>query len=162
MRPSARYGRAAGLTLLETILALAVLAVLGATFTTYMLGNLRHTTVAGQRTQAAQVLNYLGRRVAGGDKAVLPAEGASLQWDYGELGAAFPDLQGADGIAEPQRYRAQISASGTVSVADASVVQYDIDVCFQGVEAESCVRATTLGAPVTAPPEQSPPLPGIN
>jgi len=162
MRTPTAAVRAAGLTLLEVILALAVLAVLGATFTTYMVSNLRHTTVAGQRTQAAQVLNYLGRRVAGGDKAVLPAEGSSLEWAYGELGAAFTDLEGAEGVADPARYRARIDAPGRVSVLTDSVVQYDIEVCFLIQDGESCVRGTTLGAPVTAPPEETPPLPGIN
>lgn len=154
--------RALGLTLLEVILALAVLAVLGATFTTYMLGNLRHTTVAGQRTQAAQVLNYLGRRVAGGDGVVLPDEGETLSWAYGEMGVAFPDMVGADGIAEPARYRAEITATGTVSVVGASVVQYDLVVCFQVPDGESCTRGTTLGAPASAQESDRPSLPGIN
>lgn len=152
----------AGLTLLEVILALAVLAILGATFTTAMLGNLRHTTVSGQRTQAAQVLNYFGRRVAGGDAAVLPTVGNSLNWSYGDLGTAFVDLQGGDGFAEPERYRVDIVASGTVTVVGASVVQYDIAVCFENQGGESCVRGTTLGAPALAGPGATPPLPGIN
>lgn len=162
MVPASREGRAAGLTLLEVILALAVLAILGATIVTSMLGNLRHTTVSGQRTQAAQVLNYLGRRVAGGDAAVLPAVGESLVWDYGTLGSAFTDIQGQVGFADPQRYRAEVTASGTVSVVGAQVVQYDIGVCFLAQEGESCVRGTTLGAPADAGPEETPPLPGIN
>lgn len=155
-------GRSEGLTLLEVVLALAVLAIIGATITTAILNNLRHTTTAGQRTQGAQVLNYLGRRVAGGDALVLPNAGATLTWDYGDLGTTFTDLQGADGVAEPERYRVTITASGTVSVAGASVVQYDLNVCFQGQQGESCVAGTTLGAPALAPPEATPPLPGIN
>lgn len=153
---------AAGLTLLEVILALAVLAILGATFTTAMLGNLRHTTVAGQRTQAAQVLNYLGRRVAGGDTVVLPLLGESLTWEYGELGTSFVDLEDGEGFAEPERYRVEIAASGTISVAGATVVQYDLDVCFQNQDGESCVNGTTLGAPALPGPGTTPPLPGIN
>src|SRR5690606_37814562 len=107
------------------------LAVLGATFTTAILCNLRRTTTAGQRTQSSQVLNYLGRRVAGGDAAVLPTLGESLTWDYGQLGIAFPDLQSGEGFAEPERYQAQVVASGTVSVAGSNLVQYDLQVCFQ-------------------------------
>ena len=154
--------RGAGLTLLEVVLALAVLGVLGAVISTSILGNLRHTTVSGQRTQGAQVLNYLGRRVAGGDGAVLPTQGASLAWNYNELGASFTDLQGVGGIAEPDRYRVSIAASGAVTVAGASVVQYDLSVCFQVQGGESCVTGTTLGAPAIAPPGSTPPLPGIN
>ncbi|HZJ10125.1 MAG TPA: hypothetical protein VFD39_10550 [Trueperaceae bacterium] len=162
MSPTAIDPRRAGLTVLEVLLALAVLAILGATFTTAVVGNLRHTTVSGQRTQSAQVLNYLGRRVAGGDEAVLPAVGESLAWDYGELGTAFADLQGGDGFAEPGRYRAEIVASGTVTTVGATVVQYDLSVCFRNQEAESCTRGTTLGAPALAGSGTTPPLPGIN
>jgi hypothetical protein len=144
------------------VLALAVLAVIGATISTAILNNLRHTTTAGQRTQGAQVLNYLGRRVAGGDAAVLPNLNDTLAWDYGELGDTFTDLQGADGVAEPDRYRVDITASGTITVAGASVVQYDITVCFQARDAESCVAGTTMGAPAIEPPGSTPPLPGIN
>lgn len=151
-----------GLSLLEVVLALAVLAILGATFTTAMLGNLRHTTVAGQRTQAAQVLNYLGRRVAGGDAVVLPTVGNTLTWAYGDLATTFVDLQGGEGLAEPERYRASIEASGTVTVAGATVVQYDLEVCFQNQDGESCTRGTTLGAPALAGPGETPSLPGIN
>lgn len=159
--------RAEGLTLLEVVLALAVLAVLGAVFTTSILSNLRHTTVAGQRTQAAQALNYIGRRVAGGDAAVIPAAlGDTATWDYGDLGTAFDDLTGADGFADPDRYKVSVTATGEVSLftgADtATVVQYDIQVCFENQSSESCISGTTLGAPANAPAGETPPLPGIN
>lgn len=154
--------RSAGLTLVEVVLALAVLAILGATFTTAMVNNLKHTRVSGQRSQGAQVLNYLGRRVAGGDEALLPQTGETLAWDYGELANAFPDLGGAQGFADPERYRASVTAIGTVSAAGASVVQFDISVCFQHQDGEACVNGTTLGAPAQAGPAATPPLPGIN
>lgn len=157
----------AGITLLEVVLALAVLAVLGAVFSTSILTNLRHTTVSGQRTQAAQALNYFGRRVAGGDPAVLPTTiGATLSWDYAELGDAFEDLAGNDGFADAERYRVDVTATNEITLFSgldaATVVQYDIAVCFQNQDAESCVRGTTLGAPASAPAGETPPLPGIN
>lgn len=159
--------RADGITLLEVVLALAILAVLGAVFSTSILSNLRHTTVSGQRTQAAQALNYFGRRVAGGDPVVLPtAVGSAITWDYDELADAFDDLSGSDGFADADRYRVTVTAANEVSLfsgADlASVVQYDIQVCFQNQGAESCVSGTTLGAPASAPAGETPPLPGIN
>lgn len=157
-----RTGREAGLTLLEVVLALAVLAILGATFTTAMLGNLRHTTNAGQRTQAAQVLNYLGRRVAGGDTVVMPTVGDSLAWNYGELAAAFPDIDRTAGFSNPDLYRVEVSASTTVSVTGATLVQYDLAVCFERQDGETCVRGATLGAPTNAASGSAPPLPGIN
>lgn len=162
MKGSNPLTRQLGLTLIEVIIALAVLAILGATFTTAVLGNLRHTTVAGQRTQAAQVLNYLGRRVAGGDEAVVPVLGEALTWGYGELGAAFPDIDGKVGFAESGEYRAQITAPNTVSVVGATVVQFDLVVCYEHQDGETCVRGTTLGAPANAGPASTPPLPGIN
>lgn len=151
----------AGLTILEVVLALGILGILGAVFTTSILSNLRHTTTAGQRTQAAQVLNYIGRRVAGGDSVVLPAAGETLTWEYGELSAAFADMSGA-GFGNPNQYRVEITAAGVVTVVAAEVMRYDIDVCFTRQDGETCVEGTTLGAPATATAEQTPPLPGIN
>ncbi len=153
---------AAGLTMLEVVLALAVLAILGAAFTTVFVNNMRHTTISGQRTQAAQVLNYFGRRVAGGDTAILPDLNDSMTWDYGTLGAAFADIASGEGFAEPERYRVEINASRNVTVLGAIVVQYDLDVCFQGANGESCVTGTTLGSPNTPTSTTTPPLPGIN
>lgn len=159
---AARRRLAAGLTLLEVVLALAVLAILGAAFTTVFVNNMRHTSISGQRTQAAQVLNYFGRRVAGGDTPILPDLNDTTSWDYGELGIAFSDISSGEGFADPERYRVDINASRTVLLLGASVVQYDLSVCFQGANGESCVTGTTLGSPNTATPTGTPPLPGIN
>lgn len=152
-----------GLTLLEVVLALAVLAILGATFTTVVLGNLRHTSTSGQRTQAAQVLNYLGRRVAGGDAPVLPQPGETLRWDYGDLNAAFPDIANSDGVAAPRLYRAEVASTGSLALAGASVIQYDLSVCYRNAgTSETCVRGTTFGPPPAGGEGADPPLPGIN
>lgn len=157
-----RLGQVIGLTLLEVVLALAVLGVLGAVFTTAFVSNLRHTTTAGQRTQAAQVLNYVGRRVVGGDRSVVPALGSTLSWDYGELGAAFPDIAGGEGVAEPERYSVTVTGTQNVTLQEATVVQYDLSVCFNTSDGESCVRGTTLGSARDNPSGTTPPLPGIN
>jgi len=53
-----------GLTVVEVMLALAVIGIITAAFTTAVVGNLRHGQVTGARTEAVQVLNYLGRRAA--------------------------------------------------------------------------------------------------
>jgi prepilin-type N-terminal cleavage/methylation domain-containing protein len=153
----------AGLTLLEVLVALAILGVLGAVFSTVAISNLRHTQSSGQRAQTAQVLNYLGRRVAGGDGVVLPQADSTLTWAYGELASSFPDLTNGRGFAAPDRYRVEITAAGDLVRAGARVVQYDLNVCVRQQEGESCVRGTTFGA--AASPSGgavTPPLPGIN
>ncbi|MBX3144853.1 MAG: type II secretion system protein [Trueperaceae bacterium] len=159
---TARRRLAAGLTLLEVVLALAVLAILGAAFTTVFVNNMRHTSISGQRTQAAQVLNYFGRRVAGGDMVVLPDLNDTLEWGYGDLGTAFTDISSGDGFADPERYRVAISASRNVDLLGSRVVQYDLSVCFQGSNGESCVTGTTLGSSNIPATGLTPPLPGIN
>jgi len=162
-RESRTGGRNQGLTLLEVIVALGIIAILGALFVTNVLSNLRHTTVAGERTQAAQVLNFLGRLAAGGDGDILPALGSSEEWGYGELGGAFPDIAGGEGFGDADRFRAGITAVSILEFAGAETVQYDISVCFLATEGESCVVGTTLGAQAPGNQGLAPlPLPGIN
>ncbi len=151
-----------GLTVIEVIVSLAILGVLTAVLTTSLVTSMRQNQVAGQRTQAAQVLNYLGRRVAGGDNAVLsPNVNNPLVWAYGELPAAFPDLSSEGSFVEPAAYRANVATIGNISLAGASAVQYQVQVCWQSSEGEQCVTADTIG-PQPTPGGSPPPLPGIN
>lgn len=152
---------APGLTLVEVLLALAVIGIISAAFTTSVVGNLRHSRVTGARTEAVQVLGYLGRRAAGGDAAVLPAAGTPDTWGYGALSAAFPDLANQGGLSDPARYRAQVRNAGAVSLAGASTTEYDLRVCYMVANEEHCVSATTLG-PSPSAGGSPPPLPGIN
>lgn len=155
-------GRAApGLTLLEVLLALAVIGIITAVFTTVVVSNLRHTSVAGARTEAVQVLNYLGRRAAGGDGTVMAVSGTPNTWAYGSLSTAFPDITNQGGLADPARYRAQVTNGGDVTLAGASATEYDIKVCFEAGQGEHCVKAATLG-PSASSGTTPPPLPGIN
>lgn len=153
--------RAQGLTLLEVILAIAIIGVLSAMLTTAVVGNLQKTRSFGSRTQAAQILNLIGRRVAGGESALLPASGAPVSWDYGGLAGAFPDLATQGSFTEPDLYRAAVSNAGSVSLAGASLVEYDVSVCYAGDGGESCVRGSTLG-PEPGGAANTAPLPGIN
>lgn len=152
--------RAGGLTVVEVLIALAVIGIVTAAFTTAVVGSLRHTSVTGARTEAVQVLNYLGRRAAGGDSAVLPAAGSPLTWGYGTLASTFPDLTNFGGLSDPARYRATISNAGAVSMASASATEYDVNVCYQAGGGEHCVQGSTLG-PAPASGSGTPPLPGI-
>lgn len=149
-----------GLTVIEVLIALAVIAVVTAAFTTAAVASFHHTSVTGARTEAVQVLNYLGRRAAGGDTAVLPAAGTPNTWGYGSLAASFPDLTNQGGLSDPARYRATITNAGAVTLAGASSVEYDVGVCYQAGGAEHCVQATTLGPSPTSG-SGTPPLPGI-
>lgn len=151
-----------GLTLVEVIIALAIVAVIATILMTTVASSFRIDRASGERTQAAQYLNYLGRRISGGHRAALPdvAE-SSVAWAYGELPAAFDDLTAKGGFADPDRYRASVSIDGDVSLPSASVVHYVIDVCWRGSDGEHCVTGHT-GGPPPAASDAPPPLPGLN
>lgn len=158
---NSRTRRTDGLTLLEVILAVAIIGVLSAIFTTTVVGSLQKTRSFGSRTEASQILNLIGRRVAGGETSLLPAAGTPQAWDYGALGGAFPDLAVSGGFTDPDRYRASVVNAGAVSLGGATLVEYDVAVCYAGDGGESCVRGTTLGPEPGATPNTAP-LPGIN
>lgn len=153
--------RTAGMTLLEVVLAVAVIGIVVATLTTALVDNVNRTKRFGTRSEAAQLLNYFGRRVAGGDDAVLPAADAQLAWDYGDLGGAFPDLAHASGFVDPARYRVSIASSATVTLGSAEARRYDVSVCFRDGGSESCAAGTTFG-PEPAAGGTAATLPGIN
>lgn len=150
-----------GLTLMEVVMALAVIGISIAFFTTSVTSNLKHTGNFGQRTQATQVLNQLGRRIVGGDAKVLTTEDTPLKWDYGELKSTFKDFRDEGGVTNPNLYRASITNVGNLSLATANAIQYNLEVCYKSSGSESCVVATTLG-PAPNIGGTPPPLPGIN
>ena len=151
-----------GLTIVEVLIALAIVGVAVAILSTSLVGNLQQTERAGTRTQTTQYLNFLGRKVAGGDGAVLAPAGAALTWAYGELGGAFPDLPtGSGGRDDAERYRASVEHVANVAFVGAEAVQYRITVCTQSTTGEACVVGTTLG-PEPAAGGAAPLLPGIN
>lgn len=150
-----------GLSLVEVIIALAVVAIAFAILSTALVAQLRASGTAGARTQTTQYLNFLGRLVAGGNADVLPAAGASLTWDYGAMGTSFPDLPGGDGLEAANRYRAQVDNVAAVSFVGAVGVEYRVSVCSMTPNGESCAVGVTIGpAPVAG--GSAPPLPGIN
>lgn len=151
-----------GLSLVEVIIALAVVAIAFAILSTALVGQMRFAGTAGARTQTTQYLNYFGRLVAGGDAAVLPAVGDSLIWDYGDLGASFPDLPGGAGLDAADRYRAQIDSVAAITYVGATGVQYRVTVCSVTPNGESCAVAATIGPAPLAGGGSAPPLPGIN
>ena len=154
-----------GLTILEVVLAVAIIAIVMGVLTTTVVSNLKQTSTTGASSQAAQVLNYLGRRVAGGQTEVLPpANTTARRWDYGQL-TAFTDLATAErGISDPIFYKAQVTNSGQVQLAGSQLTRYTIEVCHERGGGEHCVSGTTFGpSPLNAAnPNSVPPLPGLN
>lgn len=151
-----------GLSLVETLLAITVLGVVVTAVSATMVGSVKQNTVSGQRTQAVQVLNFVGRRVTGGDTAVIPAEGQTLAWDYGQLAAAFPSLEREGGFADPALYRAEVTNRGPVAFGGGEAHQYDLRACFRRDGAEHCLDAQTFGPSLQPGGGGTPALPGIS
>ncbi len=151
-----------GLTVVEVLVALLVLGIVTAAVMVTYVSSIRNNADSGRRTQSAQLLNSLGRRVAGGDAYLLPAADTPLEWDYGELRLTFPELVG-DGISDPDLYRATIRNLGDVTVAGISRVRYQVEVCTRatGDGSERCVSGFTASVPPN-PPESGGGLPGLN
>ena len=129
-------------------MALAVFGIIAAALSFSITSNLNHTSKTGQKSQAAQLLNYLGRRVADSDVAVLPeSEANPLLWDYDQLGSAFTELIDDDELVDLSRYKAKITEVGTVSIDAITMTQYNVEVCYKSNgDNESCVQGITLAA----------------
>lgn len=151
-----------GLSLVEVIIALAIVMIAIGILSTAIVSNLRVTSTFGARTQTTQYLNYLGRLVSGGSPAVLSVAGTPLTWDYGDMATSFTDLPtGGGGLEEAGRYRAEVENLGGVTFLGANAVQYRVTVCSQTASGESCTVGLTLGPPPSTG-IAAPPLPGIN
>lgn len=131
-----------GFTLLETIVAIAISAIVLTALTTVATSSLRIGRDGNFKIQATQLLDTVGRRVAGGqDLALLPTPGAPIAIDYGEVGdlVSFGDTSWSD------LFRVTITRDGSVTVGASSVARYRIEVCHRSGDDERCVRGTTLG-----------------
>jgi prepilin-type N-terminal cleavage/methylation domain-containing protein len=142
-----------GLTLIEVMVAMSVLLVALTAFGSLTVSNLRQNQVSGSRTQAVQIMNYLGRRVTGADSAVTPTSTATpLIWNYGALRSAFPDLSQTG---NPDVYRAKVTNNGQWNGAGVTVAQFRVEVCWRSPGGETCVRSDTLAADPTVTPAAS-------
>lgn len=149
-----------GLTMVEVLIALSVLGIVVAVISTATLSSIRNNATAGGRTQATQVLNYLGRLVAGGDPVLFSSE--ELEWDYGELGGHFTELATEAGRADPALYRAAVDIVDTVTFGTVAMPLYRVNVCWAAPGGEACVTGDTIGPDVDMDEELAPgPLPGI-
>ncbi|MCX7783144.1 MAG: prepilin-type N-terminal cleavage/methylation domain-containing protein [Meiothermus sp.] len=144
--------RSNGLSLIETLIAMVVLAITLTAFTSLIVGNMQQNTNSGARTGGTQLLNYLGRRVIAGDSAVIPSSAtAPREWIYGEVQSAFPDLIGQQ-FSNPALYRATVENLGQQSpITGISLTAYRVEVCWQNQGNESCVRTLTFGPDLPTP-----------
>lgn len=137
-----------GLSLMEVLIAIVALAITLVALNTMITGNIVQNASTGKLTQAIQLVNYLGRRVTGGDSNLLPSVTTPLSWGYGNLGTAFSDLPGGANFGNPNNYKATITNRGTWSNAAANGIvlsQYRIQVCWKTGQGERCTEADTLG-----------------
>lgn len=151
-----RQGRLLGFTLIEVMLAIAVLGIVLSAVSFTMLSSMRQNHVAGNRSQAAQVMNYFGRRIAGGEIDKL----GGSSWDYGTLAESFTDLTREGNLADTDLYRAEISEFPRLGLGTASIPHYRVTVCWTNGDTESCVAGDTAGPGPGATTGES--LPGIN
>ncbi|GLV47760.1 prepilin-type N-terminal cleavage/methylation domain-containing protein [Thermus sp. LT1-2-5] len=156
--------RSLGLTLLEVLIALSILSLVLLAFNAVLISSLRQTSVSGGRTQAVQILNYVGRRIVGGEAALLPGS-TPIAYGYGTLRQAFPDLPQEARFANPDLYRVAVSNLGTPSWASSlgvSLNEYRIQVCWRQSGQEYCTEGRTFSAPPAPSGSPPPPLEGVN
>lgn len=132
---------AAGLTLLETIVAIAVVSIVLGALATVSTSSLRESRAGNFKTQSTQILDTVGRRIAGGeDASLLPDAGEEVQLDSDELS----DLTHMD-LTEAAGFELTIENVGTFTVSTSQLAQYLVTVCYAGSEGERCVAGATLG-----------------
>jgi type II secretory pathway pseudopilin PulG len=132
-----------GFTIIEVLISLGILIVAISILSSTIIGSTRHDRNAGQRTQAVELLNYIGRYALEGNLAVIPESPAITKTiNFGAMSSVFPDLPSASSAAN---YKATIDFKGQVSLSTANANQYDIKVCWQDKSQEACVSSTTLG-----------------
>lgn len=148
-----------GLTLVEVLIAIAILGIAVAMLSTTTLSSVQNNSISGSRTQATQVLNYLGRLVAGADPVLF--QDADLSWAYGELGSHFTDLSQEASRADPALYRAWLDNLGWIGIGTAQMVHFRVNVCWMASGDEICVQGNTAGPEIIEDDPFPMPLPGI-
>lgn len=130
-----------GLTLLETVIAIAICGIVLAALSTVATGSLRETRSGNHKTQATQVLDTVGRRIAGGnDLSLLPSVSEPLSLD----GAAVDAMMGLNQFREGA-FRVVVSNEGQFRVGNTVLYRYRIEACYDTGGNEQCVVGRTLG-----------------
>jgi type II secretory pathway pseudopilin PulG len=135
-----------GFTIIEVLISLAILIIAITILSSTVIGSVRHDKNSGQKTQAVEFLNFLGRYAADGNSSVIPNLATTQRvLDYGSLKSTFPNFVDQGGFSNPDLYKATVTRTGTVNLSSASANQYDIQVCWKDRALEMCISAITLG-----------------
>jgi prepilin-type N-terminal cleavage/methylation domain-containing protein len=135
-----------GFTIIEVLISLAILLIAVTILSSTVIGSVRTDRNSGQRTQAVQFLNYIGRYAVEGSSKVIPASPATTKdLAYGTFGTTFPEVLDQDGFSDPDLYKATIKNAATVTLAGMTGIQYDITVCWRDGSGETCIAGTTVG-----------------
>lgn len=145
-----------GFTILEVLIAIAILGIVLGAINLVVLSSIRQNASAGERTQAALLMSYFGRRIAGGEAGDL----GGAAWDYGTLVEALPDLTAEEGFSNPDRYRVDLRIGDEIAIGGTSMWHYSIEVCWMVAGDESCIMGDTAGPPLGVDTPEA--LPGIN
>lgn len=130
-----------GLTLLETVVAIAVCAIVLGALATVTTSSLQESRQGSHKVQATQVLDTVGRRIAGGlDPEILLATGNSLTISGPEVDQLMSLSAFRDGA-----FTVTVENTGTFPVGTTRLDEYRIQVCYQAGQAERCVTGSTLG-----------------
>lgn len=135
-----------GFTIIEVLISLAILLIAVTILSSTVIGSVRTDRNSGQRTQAVQFLNYIGRyAVEGNAKVIPPVADTTKNLAYGTFKTTFPEVLEQDGFSDPDLYKATITRAATVTLAGMIGTQYDITVCWRDGSGETCVAGTTVG-----------------
>jgi prepilin-type N-terminal cleavage/methylation domain-containing protein len=149
-----------GLTIIEVIVALAILSIVLAAFSTSVVGSMKQNSSSGSRTGAVRFLDHLGRLVVEGDSNVLPTNSSTPRsWSYGSLDT-LPELSNKGGFGDPNLYKAKVTAGTQPSWATSeglALTAYTLEVCWKNSGKDTCVRATGVG-PVLGSSSANPPV----
>jgi prepilin-type N-terminal cleavage/methylation domain-containing protein len=136
-----------GLTVVEVIVSLAILAVVLAVFSTNVISSMQQNASSGSRTAAVRFLDHVGRLVVEGNSNILPTGSTPRTWAYGTLGN-LSGLTNQNNLANPALYRATVTAAATPgwsTTLGLGLISYQLEVCWRNAGDESCVRADGVG-----------------
>ncbi len=130
-----------GLSLLEVVVAVAICGIVHAALSTVTVSSLRESNRGNHRNQATQVLDTVGRRIAGGlDPGILASSGSTVTL----AGAEVDEFMNLRAFREAA-FEVSIQNAGLFTLGTTRLSEYRIEVCYQGDSIRNCVTGTTLG-----------------
>lgn len=130
-----------GLTLIETIVAIAICSIVLAALANVSTSSLRESRAGNHKTQATQVLDTIGRRIAGGyDASLLAASGEPVVITSDGI-VSLTNV----GLADVADMTVTISNDGAYTVGFTTLDRYGVEVCYGPENSRRCVLGVTLG-----------------